>query len=126
MTENFWCQRRDLRNGKRILKSKHAAQIEASFLQVAVDLHEILMWMPWTSSRPSSAFVAKPKTLRVIEEQLYSRRPSIAEHEHIAGERIRFQCLLAESSQTINSTAEIGRFHGNQNAHLGSELEMIS
>jgi hypothetical protein len=66
--------------------------------------------------------VAKPKPLRVIQEQLNSRRPSIAEHEHIAGEGIRSQNLFADSSQTISSTAEIGRFHGNENAHLGSEL----
>jgi hypothetical protein len=61
--------------------------------------------------------------LAVIHQQLHGRRPAIAEDEDGAGERIVLEGFLAEPCQTINPAAEVGRLDGDEDLHLGGDLE---
>src|SRR5512146_791336 len=67
--------------------------------------------------------VAEPKSLAVIHEQLQCRRPAITEDEDGAGEGVVPERLLAESGQAVDATPEIGRLDGDEDLHLGSDLE---
>ena len=64
----------------------------------------------------------QPKALPVIDEHLDRRRPPATEHKHTAGKRIRLQLLLAQPCQRIDPLPEVDRLDGNQDAHLGGNL----
>jgi hypothetical protein len=67
--------------------------------------------------------MAQPKSLTIVHEQLQGRRPAIAEDEDDAGERVVLKGLLTESRQTIDPASEIDRRDGDEDLHLGRDLE---
>ena len=69
------------------------------------------------------AFVAEPKSLTVIHKQLQSRRLTIAEDEDDASKGVVLEGVLTEPGQAIDAASEIGRLDGNEDLHLGSDLE---
>ena len=67
--------------------------------------------------------VAEPKSLTVVHEQLQGRRLAIAEDEDRADERVVLERFLAEPRQAVDPAAKIGRLDGDQDLHLGGDLE---
>ena len=67
--------------------------------------------------------MAEPKSLAVVHEQLQRRRLAIAEDEDGAGERVVLEGFLAEPGQAVDPAAKIGRLDGDQDLHLGRDLE---
>lgn len=67
--------------------------------------------------------VAEPEPLAVVHEDLQRRRLAIAEDEDGADERVVLERFLAEPSQAVDPAAEIGRLDGDEDLHLGSDLE---
>jgi hypothetical protein len=67
--------------------------------------------------------VAEPKSLAVIHEQLQGRPSTIAEDEDGASERVVLKGFLAEPGQAVDPPAKIGRLDGDQDLHLGGDLE---
>jgi hypothetical protein len=61
--------------------------------------------------------------LAVVHEQLQRRRPAIAEDEDGAGERVMPEGFLAESGEAIDPASKVGRIDGDQDLHLGCDLE---
>src|SRR3954452_13298627 len=67
--------------------------------------------------------VAEPKPLAIIHEQLQRRRLAIAEDEDGTGERVVLEGLLAEPRQTVDPTSKVRRLDGDEDLHLGCDLE---
>ena len=67
--------------------------------------------------------VAEPISLTVIHKQLQGRRFAIAEDEDGTGERVVLEGFLTEPSQTIDSSAKVGWLDGDEDLHLGGDLE---
>jgi len=67
--------------------------------------------------------VAEPEPLAVVHEQLQRRRPAIAEDEYGACERVVLEGFLAEPGEAIDAASKIGRLDGDQDLHLGRDLE---
>ena len=82
-----------------------------------------------TTGRPPSepaagkTFVAKPKSLAVVDQYLQSRCGPVAKYKHGTTEGILLESLLAKPSQAIDSLAEVHRLHRDQNAHLWGHLD---
>ena len=51
------------------------------------------------------------------------RRPAIAEDEDGAGERVVLEGLLAEPRQAVDPATKIDRLDGDEDLHLGRDLE---
>lgn len=68
-------------------------------------------------------FVAKPKPLTVIDQDLQCRGPTVAEDKHPAAQRIVLQRFPTESRQAVNPAAEIGRLAGHDDSHLRGNLD---
>ena len=67
--------------------------------------------------------VAEPESLAIVHEDFQCRGLAVAEDEDRSDERVLLQRFLAEPRQTVNSPAKIGRFDGDQDLHLGRDLE---
>jgi hypothetical protein len=67
--------------------------------------------------------VAEPEPLAVVHEQLQRRRLAIAEDEDGACERVVSEGFLAEPGEAIDPAPEVGRLDGDEDLHLGGDLE---
>ena len=67
--------------------------------------------------------VTQPKPLAIVCQQFHRRTSAIAEDEHGANEGILSKGLLAEPCQTVDPAAEVGRLDGDQDLHVGRDLE---
>jgi hypothetical protein len=67
--------------------------------------------------------VAEPESLAVVGEQLQRRRLAIAEDENDASKGVVLEGFLAELGQAVDAAPEFGRLDGDEDLHLGSDLE---
>src|SRR5450759_4073334 len=67
-------------------------------------------------------FLAKPKALAVIHEDLKGLTTAVREHEQRAGKRVELKALAANLHQPVNAFAKIYRLDRQQQAHLRREL----
>src|ERR1035438_10385717 len=67
-------------------------------------------------------FLAKPKALAVIHEDLKGLTTAVREHEQRAGKRVELKALAANLHQPVNAFAKIHRLDRQQQAHLRREL----
>src|ERR1035437_1334409 len=67
-------------------------------------------------------FLAEPKALAVIHEDLKGATTTVGEHEQRAGHRVQVKPLPANLHQPVNAFAKIYRLHRQQQAHLRREL----
>src|SRR5450631_3661891 len=67
-------------------------------------------------------FLAEPKTLAVIHEDLKGATTTVREHEQRAGNRVEVKPLAANQNQPVNALAKIYRLDRQQQAHLRREL----
>src|SRR3954467_10390673 len=67
--------------------------------------------------------VAEPEPLAIVHEHLQRRRLAIAEDEDRADEWVVLERFLAEPRQAVDPAAKIGRLDGDQDLHLGRDLE---
>jgi len=68
-------------------------------------------------------FLAEPKSLTIVGQDLYCLGATIAENEECTGEGITLQCLAALPRQAINPLAKIRRIHRHQDPHLRGNLD---
>ena len=64
---------------------------------------------PPGEATPRQAFVAQPKPLAIVGQQLQRRPLAIAEDEDRAGAGIVLEPILTQSRQAVDAAAEIGR-----------------
>src|SRR5258708_27784643 len=69
-----------------------------------------------------ASFLAEPKTLAVIHEDLQGSATTVREHEQRAGNRVRVKPLAANLHQPINAFSEIYRLDRQQQPHVWREL----
>ncbi len=67
--------------------------------------------------------MAEPEPLAIVHEHLQRRRLAIAEDEDRADERVVLERFLAEPGQAVDPAAKVGRLDGDQDLHLGRDLE---
>ena len=78
---------------------------------------------PATESALREPFLATPVALAVIRQALNGVATPRPENKQRPGLRIATQCLTAQRGQTIDTTAEVDRFDGQQDPHLRSDLD---
>ena len=69
------------------------------------------------------AFLGEPEALAVVDPHLDGGRPAVAEDEHRSTERVFREFFAAQAGKAVDSFAEVDRFDGDQDAHLGGNLE---
>src|ERR1017187_5662411 len=67
-------------------------------------------------------FLAEPKALAVIQEDLKGSTTAVREYEQRAGKRVEVKSLTANLHQPVNAFAKIHRLDRQQQTHLRREL----
>jgi hypothetical protein len=71
-------------------------------------------------------FMAHPKSLAIVGQNLDRGASTIAENYEPAAERIHLQLRLAHSRQTLDTGTKIDARHGHEDPHLRGELNQAA
>src|SRR2546423_7407254 len=69
------------------------------------------------------SLLTDPETLAIVDQTFDGLAAARAEHEQRARQGVSRECLPAQGSQTIDAFTEIDRLDGQEDPHVGSNLD---
>lgn len=79
----------------------------------------VAIWGPPLEFSRRQSFVAKPKSLAVVNEQLDGGLTAVAKNEHRAVQWVLAKMLATECTKPVDSAPEVRRLYRDEDPHLG-------